>query len=127
MRPDCVSVTASLLDEATQKFSPQFVENAEYRDILLDYCSAFDTIMGAIDCTSFTVEVGEDDMTVSVSLGINYAEIVSEGVVVELGDKMFAALMERAVSMEFSKGEGDTSIVKFTFPSIWEEAERKGV
>ncbi len=127
MRPDCVSVTASLLDEATQRFAPLFVENAEYRDILLDYCSAFDTIIGGLECTSFTVDVDEDDMTVSISLEIAYTEIVNEGVVVELKDKLFAALMERAVSLEFSKGGGDTSIVKFTFPSIWERAKRKGV
>lgn len=123
---DCASMALPLIEEATEKFSPLFHENAEYKDIFLDYCSAFDKIIERMDCTAYEININERDMTINVTLDIIYAEIISKGVCMELKDKLFMSLMERAVSMEFfTKGTGEDVVaaVKFTFPSIWEKAE----
>lgn len=111
----CFDVVTMVTDEATAQFSPLFRENKERKAILRQYCDAIDMLAKEFDGESFEVEVDDIEMTISIKM--ECPDMVIQG-----SANPFYALAERAVSIGFSHGEGDTIIVEFVFPSIWERA-----
>ncbi len=111
----CFDVVTMVTDEATTQFSPYYRENQERKEILQQYCEAIDVLAKEFDGESFEVEV--DDIKMTISIRMECPDMVIQG-----SDHPFYALAERALSIGFSHGEGDTVAVEFVFPSIWEKA-----
>ena len=112
----CADITDIIIKEASDAFSPDFRENPEYRDVLREYCEAFDKLAPVISCKEFTAEVDLEFKTVAITAECGYFDYGRNS------SPLLLDLMERALSLNFYHGRGDTVAIKFTFPSIWERA-----
>lgn len=111
----CFDVVEMVTDEATNRFSPLFKENAEAKNVLRQYCEALDTIAQEQNGESFEVDVDEIKMSISI-------KIECQDIVIQSKNNVFYSLASRALSVKFSHGDGDTVAVEFVFQSIWEKA-----
>ena len=112
----CYDVVESVLDEATKRFYPLFIENKERKNILKQYCSAIDKVIDDVSGKSIEVEVDEIKMTISICIGC-------EEITVYPDDRLFYQLFKRALTIGFSVNEDDgLMVIEFVFPSIWEKA-----
>lgn len=112
----CFDVVESVVDEATERFAPTFVENSKNKSILKSYCEALDSIIEEISGTSIEVEVDEIKMSITVSIGCNEIIVYPES-------ELFYKITERATAVGFRISEDpDSIVIDFVFPSIWERA-----
>lgn len=112
----CFDVVESVVDEATERFAPTFVENSKNKSILKSYCEALDSIIEEISGTSIEVEVDEIKMTITVSIGCDEVVVYPES-------ELFYKITERATAVGFHISEDpDSIVIDFVFPSIWELA-----
>ena len=112
----CFDVVESVVEEATKRFSPIFVENGEAKSILKQYCEVLDSIVDDVSGSSIEVEVDEIKMIITVSIGCSE-------IIVYPDNDLFYKIAQRSIAIGFRAGEDPESIVvDFVFPSIWERA-----
>ena len=105
-----------VLSEANNQFAPLFKPSEERLEVFKQYCSVIDKLVGDFGGTTLEVEVDDEDMSVHMKLELE------ELVVDDHERAMFTQLLERTVSFRVEHGEGDTILLHFVFPSLWEKA-----
>ena len=108
----CFDVVEMVLAEATQRFAPLFAESADSKEELKRYCDVLDEIAQEFDAQSFDVEVDEISMNIAITME-------SPDIIIRSGEHRFFDLVNMAISVKFSHGEGDTVAVRFMLPGIW--------
>ena len=112
----CYDVVSMIITEATERFKPLWKINTEKQDVLKEYCEAIDEIAAEFEGVSFNVEVNE--ITMEVKIDVECGEIVIKSKEHRLYD-----LAERATRFGVSAIDGETQVVKFVFPSIWDKVK----
>lgn len=111
----CFDAVEMVTDEATKRFAPMFREDPEAKDILREYCDALDSMTPDFDTESFEVEVDEIKMTIAIRMECGEIVVTNQ-------EHVLYKLMQRALSVKFYHGDGDTIVAELVFPSIWERA-----
>lgn len=119
MRNCFEAVVRDVVEEASLRFSPEFVLVPERLDILKEYCSAIDRIADEADADSFIAEVNEETMTVSVTAEAPAFTFSS------VSDP-FYELIDRSVSFGFRANKEGNTEAFFEFPSLWEYEKEDG-
>lgn len=111
----CFDVVKPIVEEATDQFGSLWKINEDYYNILKQYCEAMDIIAKEHEGEAFDVEI--DDVLMTIAIGIECIDFT-----VEDKNDLYYELVKRAISFGFEHISGDSILVKFTFPSIWEKA-----
>lgn len=112
---NCFDVASMVIDEANIRFHPMFKENKEKKKVLKEYCDSIDRIAREFDGSSFTVEVDEELMTISITMAC-------PDIVVKTKEHRLYDLIERSMKVSFSADETGLLNTTFVFPSIWDRA-----
>ena len=111
----CYDIAEMVLDEAAERFAPQFTEDEEKKRIFRQYCDTLDQLAAEYGGQSFEIEVNETSMAISVTMECGEITIYEK-------TGRFYQLAERANSVTIRHGEGDSVAIKFVFPPIWSKA-----
>lgn len=110
----CFDAVSMVVDEATSQFAPLWRINEERYRILEQYCNALDSLAEEFDGESFSVEVDDISMTITITMECPEMTIESQ-------NHKFYSLAQRAMTFGFSISDSGLLCVKFVFQSIWEK------
>ena len=116
---DCFEMVLEVVEKETKRLSPQMVLDDEALDILRDYCEVIDELSENFDGEAFEVKVNSDN-TISICFEC-------DDIVVHTTDEKYIQLIERAVTVGFSKSDDETLLVTLTFPSLWKSKKESEV
>ena len=110
----CRDFAAKAVKDATTARGNVTVNDEKY-DILMEYCDAIDWFAN--------VAGGEViESIVDLRKGLVVIRIQTDELIVEKDDRDFYDLADRAVAVNFCKGDGeDILYADFVFPSVWNE------
>lgn len=112
----CFDIVDMVLAEATNQFSPIWVENPEKKKILKQYCDVLDRVCDDFSGDSFEVEIDDIKMTISIKM------FCSE-ITIESKSHPLFEIIKRAKSVTFAYEPEDNNMsLELVFPSIWEKA-----
>lgn len=109
----CFEVVSMVVDEATERFSPLWRVNGDKIKILNQYCDVLDILSKEFNGVSYEVEVNEITMEIDIALEC-------DEIIIESKDHVFYELIKRSIKYGFSVSEDGALIIKFVFPSVWE-------
>lgn len=111
----CFDVANIVIEEATKRFLPLWNVSNDKLNMLKQYCEAIDFLCENFNGTSYTVEV--DDIKMFISVTLSCEDIIPENYFL-----IFYVLSNRGISVRFSVSEDSELNVSFLFPSLWERA-----
>lgn len=110
----CFDVVSSVVEEASSQFFPLWKANDEKYKILKEYCEAIDSLAAEFNGESFEATIDDTEMTIEIKMECMDINIESQ-------THRYYDLIQRAVSFGFSVSGNGNLVVKFLFPSIWDE------
>lgn len=109
----CYEVVSMVTDEATSQFGSLWRVNEIRQNELERNCELIDRL--AEECNGISYDVDVDDITMDVSVAIEFDELI-----VESKDSVFYELLEKAKRLKL--GSSDTNLcIKLSFDSIWDK------
>ncbi len=103
-----------ILDEATERFSGQFVEGEIEKKQLEKTCALIDTFAEINEASSLDIAVDDDTKEITISIVCNPFEFVDSS-------DPFIQIINKAKEFSFSAPDYDHLTVDFVFDSIWFE------
>ena len=116
MKLKSFSVVKTVINNASERFSPEYRLCEDRFEILEDYCKGFDSMIDGLDCTEFSCDVNEEDMTVCVMIAVD--TIAEENP----RSGFLQQLIARSLRFSIENTDGENIRLSFVFPSLWEPA-----
>lgn len=108
----CIDLANDVIDEATERFKPEYRESDGLREEFCDICDIIDDLIEDVLAEGFEVDV--DDETKDIIIVVESINLVTYEI-----DHYFYEAIERCKAFSFSRnGEGDL-VTTFRFPGVW--------
>lgn len=113
MKIKCFDILDTVIQEATERFSPVLALNEAHYNVLKEYCSVIDSLSDEFEGVAYTVEVNDINGSISIELECGDVTIKNQ-------NHVFYSLARRTTSFSVtSNPENEDLIVKFEFPGVW--------
>ena len=108
----CIDLANDVIDEATERFKPEYRESDELRDEFDDICDIIDDLIEDVLAEGFEVDV--DDEMKDIIIVVESINLVTDEI-----DHYFYEAVERCKAFSFSRNERGDLVTTFRFPGVW--------